>query len=74
MNKQNKFMDVLTAVQVTCAWLISISLFALSLFLLMPSPLNAIVLALVGIGICPLVKVPDELKIFVAFIGFIALL
>ena len=74
MNKPNNFMDVLTAVQVTCAWLISISLFALSLFLLMPLPLNAIVLALFGIGICPLVTVPDELKIFVAFIGFIALL
>jgi hypothetical protein len=74
MDKQNKLMDVLTAIQVTCAWLISISLFALSLFLWMPLPFNAIVLALVGIGICPLLKIPNELKIFVAIIGFIALL
>ncbi|TWH43752.1 hypothetical protein [Dulcicalothrix desertica] len=74
MNKPNNFMDILTAIQVTCAWLISISLFALSLILLMPLPLNAIILALVAIGICPLVTVSDELKIFVALIGFIALL
>lgn len=74
MNQQNKLMNILTAIQVTCGWLLSISLFALSVFLFMPLPLNATLLALVAIGICPLVTVPNELKIFVAIIGFIALL
>lgn len=73
MNNDNRFMKALGTIQVICGWILTVSVGILSLVLAFVSPFRAFLLALIAIGVCPKVDLPDTLRVVVAVIALIAL-
>lgn len=73
MKRESKFMRLLAKIQTGCGWILSASMGILAIILAFSFPLQACFFALVAIGICPRVDLPDLVRVAVAVVGLVAL-